>query len=316
MYGENAGSLASATVMNIVERLLHYSTVKPEAPAFRFLRDGKHVTEAMNYGDLCRRAGHVARRLCELGASRERVVLLLPQDLRFIASFYGCLLAAAIAVPTLVPRIRRPISILQGIIVDSEPKVVLTTRDIREYLEPALAADLPNLIWQCIEDIGGDDDAQTPLTHIDSDDVAFLQYTSGSTGAPKGVIVSHGNLARNIMDIHDAFGGASETTIAGGWLPLYHDMGLVGLVLAPIYYGLQSVLMPAVVFLQKPEQWLRMISAYRITMSGGPNFAYDFCADRIAPPERVGLDLGSWQIAFNGAEPVRAATIERFIDEF
>src|SRR5262249_33606149 len=149
----------------------------------------------------------------------------------------------------------------------------------------------------------------------DGSSLAFLQYTSGSTSTPKGVMVSHGNLLANEEMIRRAFGQSEESVIVG-WLPLYHDMGLIGNVLQPLYVGAPCVLMPPLAFLQSPARWLRAVSQYRATTSGGPSFAYELCAQRVSAEVRRELDLSSWQVAFNGAEPVRADTLDRFAAAF
>src|SRR6185295_3232330 len=149
----------------------------------------------------------------------------------------------------------------------------------------------------------------------DADTLAFLQYTSGSTAAPKGVMVSHGNLLHNEEMIRNAF-NQSERSVIVGWLPLYHDMGLIGNVLQPLYVGAQCVLMSPIAFLQRPVRWLNAISRYKGTTSGGPNFAYDLCVRKTTPADRAAMDLSSWTVAFNGAEPIRAETLGRFADAF
>jgi acyl-CoA synthetase (AMP-forming)/AMP-acid ligase II len=154
----------------------------------------------------------------------------------------------------------------------------------------------------------------TPVA-LDRRTVALLQYTSGSTGRPKGVRVSHGNLVYNAEMINEAFGHGPDTTMVG-WLPLFHDMGLVGCVMQPVYNGFLSVLMPPVAFIQRPARWLRAISKYGATTSGGPNFGYEMCAARHRPEQLEGVDLSTWRVAFNGAEPVRRQTLERFTEAF
>src|SRR5262249_50788767 len=146
---------------------------------------------------------------------------------------------------------------------------------------------------------------------IDGQTLAFLQYTSGSTGVPKGVMLCHSSLLQNERLIQQAF-QHTERSLCVGWLPLYHDMGLIGNVLQPLYAGFPSVLLSPVAFLQRPVRWLQAIARYRATTSGGPNFAYDLCVQKVTPAQRAALDLSSWQVAFNGAEPVRQDTLERF----
>ena len=145
--------------------------------------------------------------------------------------------------------------------------------------------------------------------------LALLQYTSGSTGTPKGVMLTHSNLMHNQQMIYQAF-GHSEQTIFVGWLPLFHDMGLIGNVLQPMYLGIPSILMPPAAFLMNPICWLKAISKYRATTSGGPNFAYDLCVRKVKPEQLANLDLNSWDVAFNGAEPIRAKTLEQFSEKF
>jgi acyl-CoA synthetase (AMP-forming)/AMP-acid ligase II len=145
--------------------------------------------------------------------------------------------------------------------------------------------------------------------------VAFLQYTSGSTSTPKGVIVTHANILANQRMIAGGF-GSSERSVVGSWLPLYHDMGLIGCVMHPLFLGAPGYLMSPVEFLKAPVTWLRMISRYRVTLAGGPNFAYERCVRKVTPAQRVGLDLSSWTIAFNGAEPIRAETVDAFTAAF
>ena len=179
--------------------------------------------------------------------------------------------------------------------------------------DPLDPRTLPNLVVMkfVLDNLSNDWQA----TKIEQDTLAFLQYTSSSTGMPKGVMVTHGNIIHNQQLIQGAF-GHSEQTIFVGWLPLFHDMGLIGNVLQPMYLGTPCILMPPVAFLMKPIRWLKAISKYRATTSGGPNFAYDLCVKKVQPEQLANLDLSSWDLAFNGAEPVRAETLEQFAKKF
>ena len=183
--------------------------------------------------------------------------------------------------------------------------------DRRWKKEPELLADLK---WVATDTIEANDQEFMPRSAT-SESLAFLQYTSGSTGTPKGVMVTHGNIIHNQQLIQQAF-GHSEKTIFAGWLPLFHDMGLIGNVLQPMYLGIPCILMPPVAFLQKPIRWLKAISKYRATTSGGPNFAYDLCVKKVQPEQLANLDLSSWDLAFNGAEPIQAETLEQFSKKF
>lgn len=301
----------SSPVETVLERLQLHARARADQVAFRFLGDGENETDSLTFAGLSERARRVARNLH--AAPGERVLLLLPQDLQFVTAFFGCLIAGTVPVPAAVPQGRREPTTLRAIVRNARPSLVLTTRKIKAVLEAPLATST-TVTWQCLDDMQ-DDGGDRASALVSAESLAFLQYTSGSTGTPKGVMVTHANLAHNVRMISEAF-AVSDSTIAGGWLPLYHDMGLIGLVIAPVYLGLTSVLMPAMFFLQKPVRWLQMISRYQITVSGAPNFAYDICVDRIEEAQRAGLDLRHWRLAFNGAEPLRAATIERFYRAF
>lgn len=307
-------SAVSTTTTTIVSCLRSHAKTQPDTMAFRFLGDGERESASITFARLDEQARQIARQLQTFEVTGERVLLLLPQDLRFIVAFFGCLYARVVPVPMAVPRPKRSMSIMLAIARNARPAVILTTRELQSYLEAHLASELPDVIWQCMEDINTSPNDWMPDSPK-RDELAFLQYTSGSTSMPKGVMVSHANLVHNVESMRQAF-SISDQTIYGGWLPSYHDMGLIGIVLAPAFFGVTSVLMPALSFLQKPVRWLRLISAYRVTVSGGPNFSYEMCVDRIPAEHRTDLDLTSWCVAFNGSETVRAGTIGRFCAAF
>jgi amino acid adenylation domain-containing protein len=284
--------------------------------AFLFLDgDGNEAAE-LGFGELDRRVRSVAAALDAQGARGERALLLFPPGLDFVVAFLGCLRAGVVAVPAYPPRPHRQQPRLQVIARDSGARFVLATRAITAAAE-RLSASVPELggaVWMAVEDLssGGEAwDAPDP----EPDAPAFLQYTSGSTSDPKGVVVTHANLVHNEEAIRLGF-GQSAASVVVGWLPLYHDMGLIGNVLQPLYAGATAVLFSPLAFLQRPRLWLEAIDRYRATTSGGPNFAYDLCVRKIGEAERAGLDLSSWSVAFNGAEPVRAETLERFSAAF
>ncbi|MEA2695243.1 MAG: hypothetical protein QOJ16_4630, partial [Acidobacteriota bacterium] len=291
----------------------------PDSHAYTFLADGEGEGASLTYAQLDARARALAAVLAERGLRGERALLLFPPGLDFILAFWGCLYAGVVAVPAYPPKERagQLDSRLLAILADARPRAVLTTAAVRARLE-GLSARLPglaDLAWFAADEVpdaaaeGFRDPRLAPA------DLAFLQYTSGSTALPKGVMVSHGNLRHNEEMIRQAFGQSAESVIVG-WLPLYHDMGLIGNVLQPLYLGARCILMSPLAFLQRPRRWLAAISRYRATTSGGPNFAFDLCVRKIPPEARAGLDLGSWTLAFNGAEPVRAETLERFAAAF
>jgi FkbH-like protein len=318
-----SGSLSSprlsgpaAEPVSLIDVLRRRGLEHPDRPAYSFLSE-REGDSGVTYRELERRSLALAARLQSRGLERERALLLFPPGLDFVTGFFGCLCAGTVAVPAYPPQARRIHSRLDSIFRDSRPKAVVTTAEIRSKV-PLLAEQMPELAaveWIAADEIeDGLADAWTP-PRLDGDSLALLQYTSGSTSSPKGVMVSHGNLLHNERLIREAFGQA-ESSVVVGWLPLYHDMGLIGNVLQPLYAGARCVLMAPAAFLQNPLRWLAAISRYRATTSGGPDFAYDLCARRITEEQKAELDLSSWRVAFNGAEPVRAATLARFAEAF
>ena len=301
----------------IVDLLRQRAAYRPHDRAFTFLVDGEHEELNITYAELDRKARAVGAWLMDRGMTGKRALLLYPSGLDFIAAFMGCLYGGAIAVPAYPPRKNRSVERIEAIAADADAAVALTTRDVLDRFEnvAATAPSLEHLVWQV--------DAELDLTwgdrwdrpDIDGDTLAFLQYTSGSTGTPKGVMLSHENLLHNSLRIMQAF-EITRSQSGVFWLPSFHDMGLIGGILVPLYGGKFNVLMSPVAFLQKPLRWLQAISRYRATISGGPNFAYELCVRKTTPEQRASLDLSSWSLAFNGAEPVRAETIDAFCEAF
>ncbi|HYU34724.1 MAG TPA: amino acid adenylation domain-containing protein, partial [Thermoanaerobaculia bacterium] len=302
----------------LVDALRRRAAELPDQIAYRFLADGEEEGESITFRELDRRARALGAFLRQAGGAGECALLLYPPGLEFVTAFLGCLYGGVVAVPAYPPRINRPDGRLQAIAADALPRFALTTAALRDRAA-ALVESNPRLAgarWVATEEVDRTlADRWRPDPGIGADSLAFLQYTSGSTAAPKGVVVRHGNLIHNERMIQLAF-GQSERSVIVGWLPLYHDMGLIGNVLQPLFLGATCVLMAPVAFLQRPARWLRAISRYRATTSGGPNFAYELCVRKIGRAEREGLDLSSWQVAYNGAEPVRAETLERFAEAF
>jgi acyl-CoA synthetase (AMP-forming)/AMP-acid ligase II len=283
-----------------------------DKPAYDFT-DGDSEIETISFAGLDAAARAVGGALQQRGLAGGRVLLLLDSAADFVRAFFGCLYSGAVAVPVNVPRQHQRSDRLRAIAENAGAKAVLTTGSAGAALADA-KADFD------VIDFGqthGDEAARASWLRpqIRSEAPAFLQYTSGSTGTPKGVVVSHGNLIHNEAMIRAAF-GHDESTVFAGWLPLYHDMGLVGNVLHPSYLGVPCVLMPPAAFVHSPARWLRMISRYRATTSGAPNFAYELCVRRVEDADIEGVDLSSWKVAFNGAEPIRAETLIRFSERF
>lgn len=289
--------------------------------AFWYLLDGEDDVVDITFASLDRDSRAVAARLAEVGSPGDRVVILMAPGPDFLAAYFGCLYAGMIAVPAFLPdviNVDRSVPRLRAIAQDAEAVCILSDDlfvTFREHLWN-LAPDLARTPWVSIEDAvaHGDDEAWSdPAVTLDT--TAFIQYTSGSTSLPKGVVLTHGNLLANCELIRRSSGG-DEPLVGVSWLPPYHDMGLIGGILQPIYRGGQVVLMSPLDFLGRPARWLKAISRYSATSSPAPNFAFELCVRRVTGDDRDALDLSSWKYAFNGAEPVRASTLRRFQEAF
>ena len=302
---------------SLVELMRHRAAAAPSARAYTFLADGEVESETLTYAELDHQARAIAVALAARGVRPgDRAVLLFPPGLGFIPAFFGSLYAGVIAVPCYPPhpsQIARSLPRLLAVVGDASPSIVIAPFSVASMaaeigrLAPSLAA----IPWIITDDC---DPANADLWRegdIGPDSLAFLQYTSGSTSTPRGVMVSHGNLIHN-LGYADYVEENDATSIAVSWLPVIHDMGLIEGVLEPAFAGYPAYLMAPATFLQRPIRWLRAISRYRATNSGGPDFAYSLCARKITAEQRAGLDLSSWRVAYNGAEPIRADTLIDF----
>jgi natural product biosynthesis luciferase-like monooxygenase protein len=301
----------------LVDILCRRARIQPDRLAYTFLADGENEEKRLTYGEMDRRARSIAALLQSLGGAGERVLLLYPPGLDYIAAFFGCVYAGAIAVPIYPPRQNKTMSRIAAIIADAQPAVALTSSQILSRVTSSLAdpGNLNSMRWQAVEGEANGTQTEWQEPAITGDTLALLQYTSGSTGAPKGVMLSHRNLLHNSALLRHSFEYTSESHCVS-WLPVYHDMGLIGGVLQPLYGGFPCTLMSPVSFLQRPVRWLEAISRYKATISGGPNFAYELCVRKIGSAQMSSLDLSSWSTAFNGAEPIRAETLNRFSETF
>ena len=307
---------------NLMEVLRSRATWFDDRVAYRFCADGE-LDESITFGDLDRRAQAIAVHLDRMAQAGERALLLFPAGLDFISAFFGCVYAGVLAVPTCYPKAKRPMSRLSAIARDSEATVVLTNSKTLEMVSTACEqSDLRHLSWVPVDRIADDLAGQWACPTLDLQDVVFLQYTSGSTSSPKGVMVTNGNLIHNLEAIRQGFQlefmhpEACELDKGVFWLPAYHDMGLIGGILTSLYVGGQSLLMSPTDFLRRPIRWLKAISDNRASVSGAPSFAYELCVQKTTQEQRAGLDLSSWQISFCGAEPIRAETLDRFVKAF
>ncbi len=329
-------SKCSVQCSTLVDLLRWRSLYQPDQCAYTFLLDGETDRVSLTYEELDRQARAIGALLQSLGAEGKRALLLYPPGLEYIAGFFGCLYGGSVAVPAYPPdpaRLNRTLPRLQAIVADAQATLVLTTAPILSMAALLFnqAPDLKALHWLATDDVFGDppaDDSKSSPHHPgqaladewqgpsgSGDTLAFLQYTSGSTAAPRGVMLTHANLLHNSALISNCFGHTPDSR-GVIWLPPYHDMGLIGGIIQPLYGGFPVMLMSPIDFLKMPFRWLQAVSRYEATTSGGPNFAYDLCVRKITPEQRATLDLSSWDLAFNGAEPVRHDTMERFAAAF
>lgn len=299
----------------ITDHLDRWATDFADRTAFTFLARGEREAAAVSYGALRRHALKVAFVLGERDLAGRPVMLVFPPGLDFIAAFVGCLYAGAIAVPAPYLFPGRKAERIGAISRDAGCDAVLSIAALADDPDPDIDAELGGVPWIAIDRLPERPGETVGKSRPALDDLAMLQYTSGSTAEPRGVVITHGNLAANQAMIESAFQHDAGSSLVS-WLPMYHDMGLIGGVLQPLVLGRPAVLMSPLAFLQKPARWLAAISKYRATTSGAPSFAYGLCARTVTPEQKAALDLRSWRVAFCGAEPVRAADIDAFSEAF
>ncbi|MGB7922992.1 MAG: MupA/Atu3671 family FMN-dependent luciferase-like monooxygenase, partial [Pyrinomonadaceae bacterium] len=312
--GPFPGHAAPATLIELLRRK---ALQQPHQKVYTFLEQGEIESGSLSFQELDRQARAIATLLRNCGASGERALLLYQPGLEYIAAFFGCLYAGVVAVPCSPPKLSRPMPRLQAIITDAQAKVALTTVKTLAQIERRSAdtPELKSLRWQATDACDESLAEQWCHPSIDGETLAFLQYTSGSTASPKGVMVTHANLLHTLADIDLDMGHTNENVMVT-WLPIFHDMGLIYGVLQPVYNGFPCYLMSPTSFLQRPLRWLEAISRYGGTHSAAPNFAYDLCVQKSLPAQREALNLSSWVVAINAAEPIRPQTIERFAEAF
>jgi natural product biosynthesis luciferase-like monooxygenase protein/amino acid adenylation domain-containing protein len=325
--GEEGTMSGISTFFDLLRRR---AAEEPDRTAYTFLRDGEGGESSLTYGGLDRRARAVAALLAERAAVGDRALLLYPPGLEYIVAFLGCQYAGVVPVPAYPPspeRWDRGLSRLRSLAADSGAAIALTTATISNRADRAGRAagagaslpELTGLTWLATDGIAApseeDPAGRWRRPAVGGGDLALLQYTSGSTADPKGVKVTHANLLHNLAGIARRFEHTRES-LAVIWLPPYHDMGLIGGLLEPLHSGFPAVLLSPAAFLKRPRRWLEVITRHRATTSGAPDFAYALCVRKIPPEAREGLDLATWDVAFNGAEPVRPATLDAFAAAF
>lgn len=307
-------TVKTTTLVDLLRfRAIHQS----EQIAYTFLVDGETESVSFTYRELEQKARTIAVYLQSCCPPGERALLVYPPGLEYIAAFFGCLYAGVVAVPAYPPRPNRSLTRLQGMIDDAKPKAALTTKSVLVNLERRFpqAPELKTLYWLATDFLSDHLATQWQAPDLHESSLAFLQYTSGSTADPKGVMITHRNLLHNLEWIQRRF---EHTPYSQGviWLPPYHDMGLIGGILQPLYGGFPVVLMSPLIFLQNPIRWLQAISRYRATTSGGPNFAYNLASRKVTSEQLETLDLSSWNVAFTGAEAISYEIVEQFATTF
>jgi len=305
-----------AQFRSLVELLQVRALQQAEQTAYTFLtEEGSEIS--ITYQELDRQARAIAARLQTSGGFGDRVLLLYPPGMEYIAAFFGCLYAGMLAVPAYPPRRNGNLERLQAVVADAGASIAMTHHRLDEQVATRLGETpgMQSLRFVVTDDLCLDDAKRWQPPLITADTLAFLQYTSGSTSLPKGVMLTHRNLLHNLRMIQDSFATSPDSRCVI-WLPPYHDMGLIGGILQPLYTGYPVTLMAPVTFIQSPYRWLQTISQTNGTLSGGPNFAYDLCVQKITTEQRDTLDLSSWKVAFTGAEPIRHETLERFAEYF
>jgi acyl-CoA synthetase (AMP-forming)/AMP-acid ligase II len=315
--------LQSPDASTLGDVLIWQAKHRPDKRAFLHLERGERETESLTFSELHLRARAIAHALEENELAGRRVIVAYPSGLEFVAALFGCFYAGVTAVPVPVAGYGNSVARIRAIWSDAEAAAVLSVRSLinrdAEQLNAIAGLQLPGALCIATDEIvasGGiaDTGVHRPQ-HVEPHNLAFLQYTSGSTGNPRGVMLSHANLIHNLQALTQALDSSDESTIVN-WLPLYHDMGLIGSVLLAIYAGFFCVLMPSLSFIQKPIRWLKAISCYRASLSSAPCFAFGLCAQRYVPGQEANLDLSSWRRAVCGGETIRPRLLEKFAATF
>lgn len=303
--------------VSLIDILQQRAKLHPNRIVYTFLDFGELPPRSLTYSDLNREAKQLAVHLQHIGMQGHQALLLYPPGLDYIIAFFACLYAGVIAVPAYPPSNNRHMPRLHAILKDSQAEIILTTKHVSNSIRQFASAteELLAKRWLQTDVMEHVDISSWQSPVLQPTALAFLQYTSGSTGDAKGVMISHGNLMANQQLIKNRFSHDEHSTVVG-WLPLYHDMGLIGNVMQPLYCGASAVLMSPMAFLEKPRRWLQAISDYQAHTSGGPNFAFDLCVQKISRDELDKIDLSSWQLAFNGAETINPQTLQRFSQTF
>ncbi|WP_028778402.1 fatty acyl-AMP ligase [Shimazuella kribbensis] len=297
-----------------IELIQEQAAIHPNRTIFTFLKDIGGGDSRLTFRELEQKMSSIGTHLAQGGATGERVLILLEPSMNYILSFLGCLYAKAIAVPAYPPNMKKQYGRLLSVILDAKAKYAITSRKIYDKLKDWIKEDTPELNWILIEEIP---QQLTAIQTLDwkAEDIAFLQYTSGSTGNPKGVILNHSHLIENGYRMIERWSIHEQAKMVS-WLPPYHDMGLIGTILTPILAGTEAIMMTPFHFVQRPIRWLQALSDNQAEISISPNFGFDLCVDKIKEEKRDQLDLSHWRVAVNGSEPIRPATLRKFATYF
>ncbi len=307
------------TENDIIARLVFLASNKPTAKAFSIVgdkNDSPVEEESLTYYELLAQVKILASLIRQKVNHGDRAIICLPPGLDYVRAFYACLYAGVVAVPLFPPLSKQRGNRIDKILENTEANHIFSNlqsvEKVEKFISTLPASQSPQLL---LVDSLSDNLDCLESAEITDNEPAFLQYTSGSTGSPKGVMVFHRNIIANLKALCEAT-GCNENDIFVNWLPLFHDLGLINTVLLPVYLGATSILIPPTRFIQSPELWLDAISKFRGTICGAPNFAYDHCSRRVVSERIEQMDLGSWRIAFNAGEIVRASTLRTFADKF
>src|SRR6266478_2423969 len=303
------------TPVSLIELLRQRAIDRPADPAYTFIADEQELR--INHKELDRIAQMLAVRLQEKAVVGERALLLYPAGLDFIEAFFACLYAGLIAVPLPPPPANRPMPRLRTVLEDAKPRLILTTASLLDSVKSHCTNCSIEPDYLTTDDLEDQAAVAWQPPDVSGNTIAMLQYTSGSTNTPKGVVLSHGNLVHNLSVISREFTDERMKPVVGlSWLPNYHDMGLIGGILAPLYIGCEGILSAPAAFVNRPYRWLEAVTRFHATISGAPNFAYEMCASKITPEQKATLDLSQWLLAYCGAEPIRHETVKRFTETF
>ncbi|MBT5587293.1 MAG: fatty acyl-AMP ligase [Gemmatimonadetes bacterium] len=314
------GGSETPVAANLVDLLRQKAQADPDRVQYRFLADSGRESDSLTLSQLDARARTIAVQLQSRCSPGDRVLLLYPSGLDFVSAFFGCLYAGAVAVPAYPPRNQQHMDRIETIVHDAGAALILTTESTRDRIETWITDGQSSDLQVLATDVMSAEEADVMLgvwraPNILGDDLAFLQYTSGSTAEPKGVMVTHDNIMHNERSIQQTL-GMTESSIIVSWLPVFHDMGLIGCLLQVLFCGSLCVLMAPTAFLKRPMRWLQAAADYQAELIVAPNFAYDLCVDAVSEAQRVDLDLSCLRIVGNGAEPVLHDTLERFCSTF